>query len=296
MRISGNPNTPTLSYLYRKTIKYLFLAPTTQLLRFTRFLIPGSKILRDNHLIVFVGGMHRSGTSLLYKLIQSQPDISGISNTTVPEDEGQFLQSIYEPDSKYGITFAFKDEAILDETSPLITDENKAALINDWGGYWDMKKNILLEKTPSNLIRMRFLNSLFQHTYFITIIRHPIATCLAVSKWTDEDITTLLEHWFYAHSIFFNAHNSLINSSWLRYEDFVSNPDKELKKIFTQLNVPPIGHGSVKIRESNCKYFKKWENIKISDDEIRRIQEKNSKRLKQLQYSLYPPYVLNVKD
>lgn len=292
LRITGKPDIPSRSYLYKKTIKYLFLVPKTQILRFIRFLFPSLKVLRDEHVIIFVGGLHRSGTSILYKLLQSHPDVSGISNTTVPEDEGQFLQTIYAPDNRYGVTFSYNKETHLDDTSDLITVENKKQMIAEWGGYWNMKKNILLEKSPSNLVRMKFLNKLFPKSYFITITRHPIATCLAVSKWTDQNLLTLIEHWLYAHKIFFKAHNDLSNSLWLRYEDFVLNPNKELTTIFNTIKIPVFSIDESKIHESNTKYLKKWEEMNISTVLLKKIEDDNIHLLKKLGYSLFPPYII----
>ena len=50
---------------------------------------------------IFLAGHHRSGTSLLHEIIKEHPLISGFSNTGVPEDEGMFLQNVYEPAKTY---------------------------------------------------------------------------------------------------------------------------------------------------------------------------------------------------
>ncbi len=44
---------------------------------------------------VFVGGLPRSGTSLLCRNIARMEDCTGLKNTGVFEDEGQFLQDVY---------------------------------------------------------------------------------------------------------------------------------------------------------------------------------------------------------
>ena len=38
---------------------------------------------------IFICGLHRSGTSLLYKILKNQKTISGFKNTTAIEDEGE---------------------------------------------------------------------------------------------------------------------------------------------------------------------------------------------------------------
>jgi hypothetical protein len=51
---------------------------------------------------IFICGLHRSGTSILYKIIGSSPKISNHTDTNVPEDEGQHIQSVYPPAYTYG--------------------------------------------------------------------------------------------------------------------------------------------------------------------------------------------------
>ncbi|MEI2612689.1 MAG: hypothetical protein V9G20_28950 [Candidatus Promineifilaceae bacterium] len=56
----------------------------------------------DNHQFIFIGGLHRSGTSILFKTLRDHPQISGFYNTQVPEDEGQHLQTVIPPAKAFG--------------------------------------------------------------------------------------------------------------------------------------------------------------------------------------------------
>ena len=47
------------------------------------------------HRFVFLAGLHRSGTTLLARLLAAHPEVSGFSGTGAPADEGQLLQSVY---------------------------------------------------------------------------------------------------------------------------------------------------------------------------------------------------------
>ena len=51
--------------------------------------------MRDGGRFVFVGGLHRSGTTPLARVLGAHPEISGLSGTGVSEDEGQHLQDVY---------------------------------------------------------------------------------------------------------------------------------------------------------------------------------------------------------
>ena len=54
------------------------------------------------HRFVFLAGLHRSGTTLLARLLAAHPEISGFSGTGEPADEGQHLQSVYPAARVYG--------------------------------------------------------------------------------------------------------------------------------------------------------------------------------------------------
>src|SRR6516164_3214081 len=106
-----------------------------------------------DHTLVFIGGLHRSGTSILHECLREHPRASGFRETGVPEDEGQHLQSVYPPAKVHGGPgkFGFHREAYLTESSLLVSDANREKLLCDWKKYWDITKATLLEKSPPNL-------------------------------------------------------------------------------------------------------------------------------------------------
>jgi N-acetyl-gamma-glutamylphosphate reductase len=56
----------------------------------------------EGHKLVFLAGLHRSGTTLLARLLAAHPEVSGFAVTAVPADEGQHLQDVYPSASVYG--------------------------------------------------------------------------------------------------------------------------------------------------------------------------------------------------
>src|SRR5215208_4613605 len=101
--------------------------------------------LSDDQQLVFVGGLHRSGTTLLARLLASHPDATGLAETGAPEDEGQHLQSVYPAAERHGGSgrFALKAKAHLTERSPIATAANAQRLWDEWAPYWDTDSQFL---------------------------------------------------------------------------------------------------------------------------------------------------------
>ena len=67
---------------------------------------------KEDKKFVFICGLHKSGTSLLFRILRDHPDMSGFTNTGVPKDEGQHLQSVYPPAWRFGGVLSSQCSAI----------------------------------------------------------------------------------------------------------------------------------------------------------------------------------------
>src|SRR5688572_9095125 len=213
-----------------------------------------------NHQLVFIGGLHRSGTSLLHQCLRDHPQIAALRDTGVPEDEGQHLQSVYLPAARLGGpgVFGFAPQAHLTEDSPLINDENRRRLFDAWALHWDLSRPILLEKTPQNLLQTRFLQAMFPQARFIMLTRHPVAVSYATRKWCHASLYDLVDHWRQCHELFSADSVHLRSVMQLRYEDLVIHPEEWLPRVYDFLGLLPC-HSPVKIHpDVNEKYFRRW--------------------------------------
>jgi hypothetical protein len=233
--------------------------------------------LVDGSRLVFIGGLHRSGTSILHRCLSDHPRVSGFQGTGVPEDEGQHLQSVFPTAASHGGPglFGLDPRSYLDESSPLVSPENARRILESWTPHWDTSQQILLEKSPPNLIRTRFLKALFPRARFVIVTRDPIAVGYATQKWTSivpalrrlglSDhhqpkawIHTLIDHWVRTHERFQEDRDSLDRVYELRYEDFVREPQQHLDALcgFLGLETSPLGR---EVRQGvNDRYRERW--------------------------------------
>lgn len=209
---------------------------------------------------LFLGGLHRSGTTLLHRLLGAHPDTSGFTDTGVPRDEGQHLQNVFPAANQFGGAgrFAFAPEARLIETSPLVSVANRDRLLREWGAYYDLTKPVLLEKSPPNLIRARFFQALLPNTRFVFIVRHPLAVAAATVKWSQTTLAELVLHWCLAHRLMLSDLDRLDHALVLRYEDFVEAPQFWLDAAFRLAELSPI-RVSERVENRNAPYFAIWE-------------------------------------
>ena len=250
--------------------------------------------------IIFVCGLHRSGTTLLTRILSTHPEISGFSGTGVSMDEGQHLQSVLPPDYYLGGPgrFAFHKHGHLTENSFFSRPENREKLLAEWSEHWDLSKKFLLEKSPPNLIRTRLLQKFFPNARFIFIIRHPVASSYATIKFKRGlPFSFILWHWLVSHEFMLNDLRYLKSFYILHYEEFVSKPEDSLKKIsnFLNLTYTQFTYDLNQIDSNvNTKYFREW--FKFSASFRKYMQFLFERRCRVFGYSLKNLYNYDTID
>ncbi len=214
----------------------------------------------SNRNFIFIAGLHRSGTSLLHEVFRDHPDISGMSGTDVPEDEGQFLQTVFSAARAFGGPgkFAFDGAAHMDESHSLATPENAAELFRQWSNHFDLTKRYLVEKSPPTLIRTRYFQEVFPASKFIVILRHPVAVAYATRKMSKTSIPSLLDHSLRAYEIFQQDFNKLRSVQVIRYEEFVVDPQGVVNGILKHLELEPMQIRQTVRSDVNKRYFEEW--------------------------------------
>jgi len=246
------------------------------------------------HRLVFVAGLHRSGTSPTARLLSAHPSVSGLTATGVKEDEGQHLQDVYPSARTYGGAgrFAFSPAAHLTEQSPLVRPDSAERLFQQWAPYWDLSRPVLVEKSPPNLVMTRFLQALFPEARFLVVMRHPVVVALSTSKWAGlTPLRRLIEHWVRAHEIFLADAPALRRLHVLRYEHLVAEPAAALGEVGDFLGLDgPIPRESVDAQRSTT-YVQQWEALRASRNPLHRrslarIEAEYGARVERLGYRL----------
>ena len=234
------------------------------------------------HHFVFVGGLHRSGTTFLWECLAAHPAVSAFAGTGAPRDEGQWLQSVYPTAAEFGgaARFGFKPEAHLTESSALVSDDSRARLLDEWSRHWDMDKRVLLEKSPPNLIRARFLQALFPEASFVMILRHPIPVSYSIARRFGAGVrlAQLVRHWVACHELLAEDLPHLERVRVVHYERVVAGFADELAGVYAFLGVPYHELRRAPELDRNAGYAPRWsedpqreEVTRWFDDDVRRF-------------------------
>jgi hypothetical protein len=107
----------------------------------------------------------------------------------------------------------------------------------DWAKAYSKRHGILLEKSPPNTVRSRWLQRNFRPSRFIAIVRSPFAVCEGIRRRTGCGLETAVRHWRTANECMFADMDHLRKCFWLRYEDLTARPNEYLHKIQSFLNL-----------------------------------------------------------
>lgn len=198
--------------------------------------------------LIFVGGMHRSGTTVLARMLETARSASGLDSSPAMMGEGQHLQLVYPTDIEYGgaTRWAWNPRSHLTERD--LPEGAADDLWAAWEPWWRPDAELLIEKSPPNITKMRYLQAAFPDARFVLITRHPIAHAYALHRWNPTvagklgvGFTRQVEHWVHAHEVFAQDAPYVRKLHVLRYEHLMTDPAGELARVaeFLDIDLPP---------------------------------------------------------
>lgn len=211
--------------------------------------------------LVFICGLHRSGTTALERLLVSRYRVACL-RANRPVSEGQHLQSVYSPARAFGGPgrFAFS-RAMMQELEGLRDHADcRERILADWLRFVVGTAPVLLEKSPPNLTKIWWLRKVFPGSRFVVVTRDPRAVSAATQKWSGTSLTELMLHWntAYSHAVDdFRVEDSI----HLRYEDLTAHPEDEIARLGTFLECEarpepgPLEENYTRLRNSNARYI-----------------------------------------
>lgn len=128
---------------------------------------------------VFVVGCYNSGTTLLAQLLGLHPRIAPLPN------EGQYLTDELVKDFRVGIPRMWCQREDLFRWTEDRDGPDPKRIKREWAIRLPTDPEIVLEKTPANIARMRWLQAHFAPAYFIAITRNGYAVAEGIRRKAD---------------------------------------------------------------------------------------------------------------
>ncbi len=227
---------------------------------------------------IFIGGLQRSGTTLVGRILASHPSVCGLTRTPTAEDEGQFVQDIYPTDhemgrSRYSSTgmvtrWAYHESAHLTESNWRLDASTGSRLFDRWQPYlYPPEAPYFVEKSPSNLTKMRFLQAAFPKSHVVIVTRNPIVQALAVRKWAQRraqvglTILPVVRHWFFAMDLFRSDADYLKNVHVVSYERLISSPQAEVDDLTGAIGLDRIAINENTVTDRSHQYVDYWSKV-----------------------------------
>lgn len=204
---------------------------------------------------VFVAGLHRTGTSILSRILGAHPSISSIEGAPVPENEGCYLQGAIAHTAKDGRPGHYATDVAQHHTEHSLYNslETQRRLLSDWSDWFDGSKGWWLEKSPVNLVRMRLYQQLFPTAQFVVVVRHPQIMAAALAKWVAGESAELVRYALDAYDIVREDMQYLHAVTLVRYEDLVARPDHVRRSLFAFLSLDDHDP-DIALRDGNADY------------------------------------------
>lgn len=245
---------------------------------------------------VFVVGCYNSGTTLLAELLGRHSKISALPT------EGHFITDQLVKDYNIGLPRMWVDREDVFRMDEASVGPDVVRLKKEWGSRLDLRKPVLLEKSPPNGARTRWLQAHFENPYFIAIVRNGYAVAAGIRRKAEPHhlpgerwpIEKAAHQWARSNEVLLEDAEHLERVHWMRYEDLATRPEETLTEILRFLDLdfePQLSSGTMDIHERSgpLQDLNASSMKHLSPDDIERINPIAGPMLQQLGYPVLTP-------
>ena len=214
---------------------------------------------------VFIVGCYNSGTTLVHDVLASHSSVGSMPG------EGQFYTDELVLPRSVGLPrlWALKpDQFCMDENGS--QHVNVERLKRQWGARFnDPTRPVLLEKSPTNAARTRWLQAHFENAHFIGIVRNGYAVAEGIHRKAGHPLDIAALQWARSNEIMLQDFEHLERKRVLRYEHWTESPEEVLKDILEFLGLSPSG---VSVAERFWKVHERRGPIMdMNDESLKRL-------------------------
>lgn len=193
----------------------------------------------------FVLGVNNSGTTLLHELLGRHREIRTLPGLDLVAAEGQWHTDALPLAGDHDVPRLFAAEV---EHFRRTEDDDGAPAVralHDWAfqyvrhseGGWPGR--VLLEKSPPNVVRSRWLQAHFPRARFVAMARHPCAVAEGIRRREGHDLRAAARHWAEANRLLLDDLPHLERWTGVRYEDLCDAPVATVQRLVEFLGLEP---------------------------------------------------------
>jgi len=217
---------------------------------------------------LFILGCNNSGTTLLNQILESHPIIRSLPK------EGQRVSKAIPYPVELGVGRIWTQKLDVFRWTEENDSRTLPRLRYDWAAKFSGKPpGILMEKSPPNIVRSRWLQENFKPNRFLAIVRSPYAVSEGIKRRQGYSIEMAANHWRKVHEILEEDRPYLDKYLCIRYEDLCEDMENTLQKIETFLELDTPFDRTLLQKEFNTHNLENTPNV------VQNFNEKSIKRL-----------------
>lgn len=241
---------------------------------------------------IFVLGCNNSGTTLMTRLLESHPMISGVPRG------GRGATVVLLPPREANVVRLWTEKLELFRLTEADQHLDALRLIYDWVAAMHFSSRpYILEKAPPDMICARWFQSVFPNAYFIGLVRSGYAVAEGMNRREGYSLDRSARHWNTANKIMLDDARQLKRFMLVQYEDLTRDTATTIQQVsqFLGIDYEPLqtavnrewkvhnmDNTAAKIQDFNIKSL-----ARLSDSDIDVINRYAGEMLERFGYTKY---------